>query len=275
MIQPQNDIHLTEKIRHVIIPLVLKFIWQGLCDLFYPPNCLICKNFIPRPEEKSPPRDSLKNIKEFLCPECTQKISYNFPPFCVQCSRHLSKPLTHSRCKECLEKKPHFDFAWSACLYQEPLQGLIHQFKYGQKTLLRHVFRQFVASFLRKYNFDIHQFDMVIPIPLSSTRQRERGYNQAQLLAQDIAQEFNLTLCARNLVRIRHTQNQALLSEKERWTNIQRAFRIKQPQAVFKKSVLLIDDLLTTGATTSEAALTLKEAGANIVGVLTLAITSD
>ena len=254
---------------------MLKFIGQGLCDLFYPPHCLICRSFIPRSPQKISSDSSLKKITEFLCPECAKKISYNFPPFCVQCSRHLSKPLTHSRCKECFEKSPHFDFAWSACLYQEPLKGLIHQFKYGQKTLLRHVFRQLMTSFLRQYYFDICQFDAVIPIPLSHARERERGYNQAQLLAQDIAKEFDLRLCANNLIRIRHTKNQALLSEKERWTNIHRAFRIKQSPKFSQRSVLLVDDLLTTGATTSEAALTLKEAGAKTVGVLTLAITSD
>lgn len=212
-------------------------------------------------------------MREFLCPGCLNQITYNSPPFCVQCSRHLSEPLSRSRCKECRLRKPHFDFAWSACLYSQPLQGLIHQFKYGQKTYLRHIFGQLIISFLRQYRLDIEQFDWVIPIPLSPTRQRERGYNQAQVLAQDIVKEFNLPLSVDNLVRVRHTKNQAQLCEKERWTNIQHAFKIKQSQTTAKKSLLLIDDLLTTGATASEAALTLKEAGARTVGVLTLAIT--
>ena len=252
---------------------VFKLLGQGLSDLFYPPQCLICQKSIPRSPRRNPRHSSLKEAAEFLCPPCLNQIRYNSPPFCVQCSRHLSEPLSYSRCKECRLRKPHFDFAWSACLYAEPLQGLIHQFKYGQKTLLRHIFGQLIFSFLRQYHLDIEQFDLVIPIPLFSTRQRERGYNQAQLLAQDLVKEFNLTLCLNNLARIRHTQSQAQLCEKERWTNIQHAFKIKQPQNVIKKSILLIDDLLTTGATASEAAFTLKEAGAKTVAVLTLAIT--
>ena len=168
--------------------------------------------------------------------------------------------------------KPHFDFAWGACLYNEPLKKLIHQFKYGQKTLLRHLFSHLMISFINTYNIEIQSFDCVVPVPLFSARRRERGYNQAHLLAQPIAETFHLKLSANNLVRIRPTKTQAALTQKERWTNIQGAFKIKQPLTYRNKKILLVDDLLTTGATVSESALVLKDAGATSVGVLTLAI---
>lgn len=130
-----------------------------------------------------------------------------------------------------------------------------------------------MTEFVRKHYLDIKQFDIITPIPLFPSRLRERGYNQSQLLAEQIAREHQITLSLRNLVRIRNTEHQTLLSKKERWTNIHGAFRIRNPIRFSGKNILIIDDLLTTGATASEAARALKSAGAKTVGVLTLAIT--
>jgi len=145
-------------------------------------------------------------------------------------------------------------------------------FKYNQKVFLRHYFAKLMIAFIKKYYLDIHQFQMIIPIPLAATRLRERGYNQSQLLATILSKHYNITLSFNNLIKIYDTKPQALLSQKERWTNIHKAFKIKNSNKIKNKNILIIDDLLTTGATTSQAAGLLKESGANIVGVLTLAI---
>ncbi|MCB9772662.1 MAG: ComF family protein [Candidatus Omnitrophica bacterium] len=116
--------------------------------------------------------------------------------------------------------------------------------------------------------------DLIVPIPLFPTRQRERGYNQSQLLAEIIADELNIPLESKNLLRIRHTPNQARLSQKERWTNIEAAFKMKHPNTFRHKNILLVDDLYTTGATVSQAARILKTGGANQVYVLTTAIAT-
>jgi len=152
------------------------------------------------------------------------------------------------------------------------MRRLLHKFKYGLKTLLTYPFCELIASFIQSYHFDIDQFDVIVPIPLSSTRLRERGYNQSQLLAEEIAHYYNIHLSINNLIKVLHTKNQANLSRKNRWTNVQRAFKIKTPNEYRQKAVLIIDDLLTTGATASEAGHMLKIAGAKTVGVLTLAI---
>ena len=130
-----------------------------------------------------------------------------------------------------------------------------------------------MADFISTYHLDINQFDKIVPIPLSQSRLRERGYNQSGLLAEEISRIYKICLSKKNLVRIRNTEHQTLLSEKERWTNIYGAFRIKNLSRFSGKNILVIDDLLTTGATASEAARTLKDAGAKTVGILTLAIT--
>ena len=240
---------------------MFKTFFKGLSDLLYPPNCLICQKFTP-----------LADRKHLLCPACQGLIQYNLPPFCVKCSRHLEDFKWGSRCQDCAQHEPAFDFAWSACLYNDVLKTLIHRFKYSQKTFLSRIFAQFMVSFIKTYRLDVEQFDNVLPIPLSSARQRERGFNQARLLAEHVAREFNIGLSSHNLIKVRHTQNQALLSQKERWTNIKAAFKIKNPKEFEDKNILLVDDLLTTGATASEAARCLKEAKAKTVGVFTLAV---
>jgi ComF family protein len=172
-----------------------------------------------------------------------------------------------------VKTKPHFDFAWAACPYNDPLKHLIHQYKYNQRTYLREFFARLMVDFVRAYHLDIQQFDSILPVPLHSTRLRERGYNQSQLLAERVAEEYHINLSTNNLIRARHTEHQTLLNEKERWTNIHEAFRIRHPTEVSRKNILVIDDLLTTGATASETARALKNAGAGTVGVFTLAIT--
>jgi len=150
---------------------------------------------------------------------------------------------------------------------------MIYQFKYNQKTYLCKPFARLITNFIQIYHLDITQFDIIIPIPLFSSRLRERGYNQSQLLAEQIAGKFRIDLSLKNLVRTRNTEHQTFLTEKERWTNIGGAFKIVNSAKFSGKNILIIDDLLTTGATVSEAAATLKDSGAKTVGVLTLAIT--
>ncbi len=126
---------------------------------------------------------------------------------------------------------------------------------------------------MEEYRINIKEVDLILAIPLHPARLRERGFNQSQYLAELLSQKYRIPLSLGNLIRTQNTKNQALLGQKERFTNIQGAFRIKHSPAVKNKSILIVDDLMTTGATVSEAALTLKDAGCGRVIVLTLAIT--
>ncbi len=130
-----------------------------------------------------------------------------------------------------------------------------------------------MISFIEAHRLDIQQFDYLIPVPLHPTRYRERGFNQAELLGLGISQHFMIPLLDHHLIKIRPTLNQSLSKRKDRFTNLRDAFKIQHSKKVCGKNILLIDDLITTGMTASETALTLKNAGAKKVGVLTLAIT--
>lgn len=188
--------------------------------------------------------------------------------------RHIHRRGTHNQNCICQKQNPDFDFAWCACHFHGRLRELIHGFKYRQKTGLRKLFGYCMQEFLTHYKLDIDQFDLLMPIPLFPSKHRERGYNQAELLALEIKKKYNINISKNNLIKKKNTQNHAQLDKKERFTNIQGAFKIRHPDGVCGKSILLIDDLLTTGATASEAAKTLKLNGAKQVGVFCLAIAT-
>ena len=229
---------------------------EGFLNLIFPPNCLVCRR--------------LRNPQEILCSPCRDKILLNHPPFCRKCSRLAETGL----CGPCRDRPPEFDFAWSACIYDEFLKHLLLQFKYHHKTACRHLFARLMIHFIEEYGLDIRQFDSLVPVPLFASRWRQRGYNQSLFLAEAIGHAYQIPVDKNILQRIRPTPSQTHLSRKDRWTNVSGAFRIKpnfDVQALKNKKILVIDDLLTTGATASEAARTLKSSGAKLVGVLTLA----
>ena len=126
-------------------------------------------------------------------------------------------------------------------------------------------------TFIRTYQLPIEHLDFVIPIPLHKSRQRQREFNQAEILSQEVAQEFNKKALTNVLVRVKPTKTQTELTFKERCQNVKESFWVTKPELIKDTNLLLIDDVLTTGATSSEAAKSLKSAGAKKVLLLTLA----
>jgi ComF family protein len=145
-------------------------------------------------------------------------------------------------------------------------------FKYHQHTSVRKIFRHFLMEFSSRYHIPLNTFDFILPIPLHPIRLRERGFNQSQLIAEILNEAHNIPILANTLSRIRPTNPQSLLGQKERWTNMEGAFRMKNNFSINNNSILLIDDLLTTGATASAAAQALKESGAKRVDLFVIAL---
>ncbi|MDE2181132.1 MAG: ComF family protein [candidate division NC10 bacterium] len=161
--------------------------------------------------------------------------------------------------------------ARSAALYEADgtMRQAILLFKYGgRRTLSRHLGRLMVET--AGYLFDPREFDLLIPVPLHSKRERTRGFNQAALLAKEVGRGFGLDVGERLLGRVRATEAQSG-GRREREKNVKGAFQVTRPDRVKDRRLLLIDDVLTTGATAGECAKTLLAAGAATVGVYTLA----
>jgi len=239
---------------------MLRDLFSGLTGLIYPARCILCKATL-TPIEKM----------ARICFLCQGKLQRNRPPFCRKCSRPLENP-NHAFCLTCQNLPVKFDRAWGVFLYDQTMQRLLHLFKYGQRTSLRHFFVEQMSAFLREYSIDLSQIDLIVAVPLHPSRLAKRGYNQSQILAELLTHELQIPLLTKGLKRVRHTPNQARLSQKERWTNLEAAFKINDSNGFRGKKILVIDDLYTTGATISQAAEVLKNAGALEVKALTLAI---
>ena len=150
------------------------------------------------------------------------------------------------------------------------VRQIIHDFKYGRQVHLRHLVARWLCAALDDERLRGREFDIIVPVPLHPTRQRERGFNQASLLAELLRARMSIP-CKPMLKRVRYTTTQTALDRAERMENLHNAFRLRKNADVRGLHVLLIDDVLTTGSTLSECARILKRAGAISVYAATAA----
>ncbi len=205
-----------------------------------------------------------------VCPECLAKptaLTAEF--FCSDCRTAFVNPAPlepDGRCPLCRLGLTGFDAAYSFGSFEDELRELIHIFKYGRvQTLARPLGRLLALALPRE-----EQFDVIVPMPLHWMRRWTRGFNQSALLAREIARRTALPV--RNAVaRRKRTTPQAGLTNAKRRDNVRGAFRVKRPAAVKGLRVLLVDDVMTTGATASACARALKKAGAKRIALLTVA----
>ncbi len=150
-------------------------------------------------------------------------------------------------------------------------QTLLHQIKYGNNPELGTMAGRWFGYLLKEKKLAGH-FDMIVPVPLHKRKLRQRGYNQSERIAAGIAEISGLELSARVVKRIRMSESQTNKSRLERWQNVENIFRVTKPERIRHKNILLIDDVITTGATMESCAMTLLENGAASVSVGALAM---
>jgi ComF family protein len=186
-----------------------------------------------------------------LCPACESDLPHLAPPRCPRCA--LASPRGEV-CGRCLSEAPHYDATFAALAYEFPADALVHSLKFRGELALAGL----LGELLRKQVQD--DVDCVIPVPLSTERLRERGYNHAAEIARHLARpKVDLSLCERS----RDTQPQMALPFDERRRNVRGAFRCTR--ALRGETVAVVDDVMTTGATLDELAAVLKAAGAGRV----------
>jgi ComF family protein len=208
---------------------------------------------------------------EYLCERCAGHATRIKPPFCAKCSEPFPGAITQIfSCANCEHRMLHFDSAVAAYRSRGVVRRLVHQFKYSGQRYLRFPIAEWLCEALRDPRLDGRRFDVVVPVPLHPARERERGFNQALLLAEILA-EFAAVPLAPLLERVRYTSTQTAHDRAERMENLRDAFRLRKNRDVRDLRVLLIDDVLTTGSTLSECARVLKAAGAVSVHAATAA----
>jgi ComF family protein len=192
-------------------------------------------------------------------------------PFCARCSQPFDGAIIGPfNCENCADRDLHFEAAVSCYRSCGGVREVIHRFKYGGQLPLRRLVGRWLTETLEDSRIAGRRFDCIVPVPLHAARKRERGFNQAELLAVELRCASRLPVRPL-LKRIRYTTTQTRFVRAERIKNLAGAFRLRRGCDVRDWRVLLVDDVLTTGSTLSECADVLRRAGAAAVFAVTAA----
>jgi ComF family protein len=237
--------------------------WTGRLLTTLPCLCKICKQ----------PANAL------LCTRCVQSL-YHPEAYCEQCAEALPAPLlltqapALNRCGRCLSTPPAFQRTLFAYAYCGPVAELIQQFKFNETLILSQLLADMIVSRIKNTDFPLP--DVLIPVPLHQDRLKQRGFNQSLELARHVGKALEIPVNNSLLLRTRATPKQSGLNRKAREKNIRGAFKVKTRNAsalMNGKHLALIDDVITTGSTTREAARVLQRAGATQISVIAVAKT--
>jgi ComF family protein len=234
----------------------------ALASVFFPAPCRICEAVL----------DGAGRVP--ICEKCLASFQKLAPPMCSRCGRPIISPVAADSlmilCRLCRADTYDFDVARSFALYDEPMVRAILLLKHEGIPPLGSWFAAQLAN-LAKSGGEALTADVVVPVPLHKARRRERGYNQAELIARPLARLLKLPLAATALVRTKPRPGVLRLTRKQRWEAVRGAFEPFNSALVDKRRVLLVDDVFTTGATLDACSRALRRAGAAHVVALTVA----
>ena len=242
--------------------------FSRLLDIIYPPRCHICEEFLSCNKNEFEDDNSLP-----ICISCLHDLTEITPPLCPVCGIFFKSRTEESHmCEDCLRKKPFYDATGAPYLYEGGLMTAIQRLKYRGKVHLADSLGRLLASFTRKW-LENGNDCLIMPVPLHPKRLRERGFNQSLLLAKNVCSLLDMELDFLSLRRVRYTQPQTELSRSERRKNVRRAFEVHDKAGIKKQTIILVDDVATTGTTLNECARVLKRAGCKKVFCVVLART--
>jgi ComF family protein len=234
---------------------------DGVLNLIYPETCFLCPAPLSRRQDCG------------VCGSCWEKsVALKIkPPRCPSCGLPFQNFEADSEhlCGDCMQQMPPYAGARSFGHYTEELSRLIQGLKFQGRRNLVALLAPLLAGVFSE-SWDREDFDLIVPVPLHRKRKRERGYNQSELLARSLARCVAIPY-HQALLRVRPTLPQVGLTNSQRLENVRHAFRCMEPKQIFARRILLIDDVMTTGATVASAAQALLDAGARRVSVLTVA----
>jgi len=213
-------------------------VFTAIIKLLFPPKCIFCNEIL----------DSNSSID--ICSKCFSKI-----PFTDESTQKLKKASTY---------EDGCDYMVCVCRYSGIIKSSLIHFKFFNKSSYYRTFAALLADRLKKMT-NIREFDIIMSVPLYRKRECERGYNQSLLLSRELSRLTGVPDKSGFLERVRHTKSQSLLGRGERYHNVKNAFRVRNTAGVDGKTILLVDDITTTGHTLDECGRILKQAGAKIV----------
>ena len=232
---------------------------DGVLGFFYPPVCQLCGN------------EPARVDRGYVGWRCGRGVRWIEAPYCERCGLPFAGEITQAfECANCRELELHFRYARAAVVAQGPVREAIHRYKY-QRALW---FEEFLAGLLCGVagpELRGGEWDLIVPVPLHPLKQREREFNQAARLARRLGRATGLPVRMNILRRRRPTETQTKLSRQDRERNMRGAFVVMDRVELSGERVVLVDDVLTTGATTNACAEALRKRGAGWVCVWTVA----
>ncbi len=226
-----------------------------LIDLIFPPICFACSARI---EDREP----------FLCLSCRKELKEGNDVCCPTCGAFDT--LSRENCHYCNAEKAYFDKCRSLFPYNNVVRSLIHELKYREMTKIAPYLADHTIKYLHAKN-PFPKVDFVCPVPLHPTKKRDRGYNQAAIIARNIAEHFAWEYKPDLIKRTKYTESQSRLSTPRRKDNVSRAFSIDRNSILYEVNILIIDDVFTTGATVNSICRILKEYRVDNIYVFTVA----
>ena len=233
---------------------------KQIIEMIFPSHCLGCQEIV--------------NKDALFCNACWPKLQFITEPKCKICSYPFEFQGLEIICAKCLAKKPAYDKLIAIFRYNYLLKKVIQSFKYHQQT---HIAKKLTKLIIPKTKDILNEAEIIAPIPLYIKRLQKRTFNQSNLIAREIMKEYDhLKLIPDLLIRIKNTRPQVELRQKQRVKNVKGAFIInpKYQTLIKGKTILLIDDITTTGATINGCAAVLKKVGSSKVLGLTIAKTA-
>lgn len=244
------------------LPRLASLAAKSAMDTIFPPRCFSC--------------NGLTGGMGGLCAACWEGVTFISAPFCARCGVPFAHEMgsAEAECMPCLTHSPPYAKARAVFAYDDGSRRLITRYKYNDST---HGTPMYAAWLARAGAELLAEADVILPVPLHRWRLVARRYNQSALLVQGLAQVTGKPALMDGLARTRHTAQQVGLTREQRRQNVEDAFSVPSRHAakLQGKTVLLVDDVLTTGATIESCACALLEAGVAQVHVLTLGRTVD
>jgi len=241
---------------------MIRTLWTSVLELLLPAHCVACG------------QPAARDGRFLLCGPCGRAMAELIEsPYCPRCGR-TAGPYAASLdgCAACRDAPPRYDGAIRLGPYLEPLRSLILSYKYKRRVELGPLIGRLLAERVAALPW-ARQVDLVVPVPLHWRRRWWRGFNQAQGLAREIVRGLGGRLAARGLLRVRSTPHQTRLPASRRAANVRGAFAVRSRAPTLEgKTILLVDDVLTSGSTLAECARTLKKSGAAAVFVAVAAV---
>lgn len=233
---------------------------RALADIVFPRSCVHCTGLV-HPN---------KNEFDYLCLDCSKELQFCTPPACISCGYPFYGAVIGPRsCPHCVELNPCYKYGKSVFLTQGPGRSLLHNLKYQSGFYVLQDIGRVIKNtpHLSQYFKDA----VLVPVPLHPDKERERGFNQSELIAQTLARNTAAKNIQCLLKRARFTASQTQLNRKERYQNVKNAFALTPKTHVVKDSIyILVDDVFTTGSTLNACAQALQNAGAKHLKVFTL-----